>query len=68
MRVVLTTALLLGCSNIFMTFAWYAHLKNLSHRPWIIAALVSWGMAWFKNGRFRVTVDRAWAQPPKEVV
>jgi uncharacterized protein len=37
--------LLLGCSNVFMTFAWYAHLKNLSDRPWYIAALVSWGIA-----------------------
>jgi uncharacterized protein len=36
---------LLTLSNVFMTFAWYAHLKNLSGRPWIIAALVSWGIA-----------------------
>ena len=36
---------LLFCSNIFMTFAWYAHLKELNHKPWIIAALVSWGIA-----------------------
>ncbi len=42
------TALLLGCSNIFMTFAWYAHLKNLNHKTWIIAALVSWGIALFE--------------------
>jgi hypothetical protein len=35
-------------SNIFMTFAWYAHLKNLAHRPWLIAALVSWGIALFE--------------------
>jgi len=39
---------LLGCSNVFMTFAWYAHLKNLSDRPWYIAALVSWGIAFFE--------------------
>jgi uncharacterized protein (DUF486 family) len=39
---------LLGCSNVFMTFAWYGHLKNLSHRPWIFAALVSWGIAFFE--------------------
>jgi uncharacterized protein (DUF486 family) len=39
---------LLGLSNVFMTFAWYAHLKELSHRPWIIAALVSWGIAFFE--------------------
>lgn len=36
---------LLLCSNVFMTFAWYAHLKNFSHQPWIVAALVSWGIA-----------------------
>ena len=39
---------LLTLSNVFMTFAWYAHLKNLSGRPWIIAALVSWGIALFE--------------------
>ena len=39
---------LLGCSNVFMTFAWYAHLKNLSDRPWYFAALVSWGIAFFE--------------------
>ncbi len=42
------TILLLVCSNIFMTFAWYAHLKELNHKPWIIAALVSWGIALFE--------------------
>lgn len=36
---------LLGISNVFMTFAWYAHLKNLGHKPWIVAALASWGIA-----------------------
>lgn len=36
---------LLVISNVFMTFAWYAHLKDLNHKPWIIAALVSWGIA-----------------------
>lgn len=36
---------LLIISNVFMTFAWYAHLKDLNHKPWIIAALVSWGIA-----------------------
>lgn len=44
----LTTILLLSCSNIFMTFAWYGHLKNLNHRHWVIAALVSWGIALFE--------------------
>lgn len=42
------TTLLLCCSNVFMTFAWYGHLKNLSNKPWIIAALVSWGIALFE--------------------
>jgi uncharacterized protein (DUF486 family) len=42
------TALLLLCSNVFMTFAWYAHLRNLADRPWWIAALVSWGIALFE--------------------
>ena len=45
---VATTAGLLIASNVFMTFAWYAHLKNLSDRPWWIAALVSWGIALFE--------------------
>lgn len=36
---------LLVISNVFMTFAWYAHLKDLNHKPWIIAALASWGIA-----------------------
>ncbi|MCA9039034.1 MAG: DMT family protein [Planctomycetaceae bacterium] len=40
--------LLLVCSNIFMTFAWYAHLKNLNHKPWIMAVFVSWGIAFFE--------------------
>ena len=43
-----TCALLLVASNVFMTFAWYAHLKNLSDKPWWIAALVSWGIALFE--------------------
>ena len=42
------TILLLSLSNVFMTFAWYAHLKELSQRPWIVAALVSWGIAFFE--------------------
>ncbi len=39
------TALLLVCSNVFMTFAWYAHLRDLRAKPWLVAALVSWGIA-----------------------
>lgn len=42
------TVLLLFLSNVFMTFAWYAHLKNLADKPWIIAALISWGIALFE--------------------
>lgn len=48
MPVILRTTLLLVLSNVFMTFAWYAHLRNLNHRPWWIAALVSWGIALFE--------------------
>jgi uncharacterized protein (DUF486 family) len=44
----LATLLLLAASNVFMTFAWYGHLKNLADRPWFIAALVSWGIALFE--------------------
>lgn len=44
----LTFLLLLVCSNVFMTFAWYAHLKELSARPWYVAALASWGVALFE--------------------
>ena len=39
---------LLICSNVFMTFAWYGHLKNLANKPWYIAALISWGIALFE--------------------
>ena len=46
--VIARTALLLVLSNVFMTFAWYAHLRNLSDRPWWIAALLSWGIALFE--------------------
>ena len=48
MNAIARTVLLLTCSNIFMTFAWYAHLKNLSQKPWIVAALISWGIALFE--------------------
>lgn len=46
--VILRTAGLLALSNIFMTFAWYAHLKDLAGRPWYVAALISWGIALFE--------------------
>ena len=48
MQTVPVTILLLVLSNVFMTFAWYAHLKNLSGSPWYVAALVSWGIALFE--------------------
>lgn len=48
MSPVLSTIILLTLSNVFMTFAWYAHLKELSGKPWIIAALISWGIALFE--------------------
>jgi uncharacterized protein (DUF486 family) len=48
MSVILRTVGLLVLSNVFMTFAWYAHLKNLNDRPWYIAAILSWGIALFE--------------------
>ena len=48
MPVIVRTVLLLCASNVFMTFAWYAHLRNLSQKPWYIAAFVSWGIALFE--------------------
>jgi len=48
MRPIGFTILLLSLSNVFMTFAWYAHLKELNQKPWVVAALVSWGIAFFE--------------------
>jgi uncharacterized protein (DUF486 family) len=48
MSVLVKTTLLLAASNVFMTFAWYAHLKNLNDRKWYIAAIASWGIALFE--------------------
>ena len=48
MNPVVRTIVLLTLSNVFMTFAWYAHLKHLNSKPWIVAALVSWGIALFE--------------------
>ena len=48
MPVTLQTILLLVCSNIFMTFAWYSHLKHLQNQPLILAVLFSWGIAFFE--------------------
>ena len=48
MNAVITATCLLLASNVFMTFAWYAHLKTLMDRPWYVAAVVSWGIAFFE--------------------
>lgn len=57
MNPVVSTILLLMCSNVFMTFAWYAHLKELGSKPWIVAALISWGIALFEY-LFQVPANR----------
>ncbi len=48
MPIVLRVVLLLTCSNVFMTFAWYGHLRTLRDKPWLVAVLVSWGIAFFE--------------------
>ena len=48
LSVVLRTAVMLVFSNLFMTFAWYGHLRNLNDKAWYVAALVSWGIALFE--------------------
>ncbi|MCH8179354.1 MAG: DMT family protein [Proteobacteria bacterium] len=57
----LQSALLLVASNVFMTFAWYGHLKNMAGRPWLFAALVSWGIALFEY-LLQVPANRIGAQ------
>lgn len=57
MNPILTSIGLLICSNVFMTFAWYAHLKEMNHKPWIVAALISWGIALFEY-MFQVPANR----------
>lgn len=57
MPVLMQTVLLLVASNVFMTFAWYAHLKELNARPWYVAALLSWGVALFEY-LFQVPANR----------
>ncbi|MGQ0688303.1 MAG: hypothetical protein EVA59_09990 [Limnobacter sp.] len=57
MPAVPVTIVMLLISNIFMTFAWYAHLKDMSQKPWIIAALISWGIALFEY-LFQVPANR----------
>lgn len=48
MSYTLRTILMLAMSNVFMTFAWYAHLRNLAHKPWYVAAVISWLIALFE--------------------
>jgi hypothetical protein len=48
LQTIALTATLLAASNLFMTFAWYGHLKNLQASPWYLAALASWGIALFE--------------------
>jgi len=55
--IVLKTALLLICSNTFMTFAWYAHLRNWNDKRWYVAAALSWGIAFFEY-LFQVPANR----------
>jgi hypothetical protein len=57
MHVIAKTTLLLLCSNIFMTVAWYGHLQNLNSRSWFIAAVLSWGVAFFEY-MFQVPANR----------
>jgi hypothetical protein len=57
MSLIAKTVGLLLISNVFMTFAWYAHLRDLSQRPWLIAALASWGIALFEY-LFQVPANR----------
>lgn len=61
MPVWLQTTGLLVASNVFMTFAWYGHLKHLNNRPWIIAALIAWGIALFEY-LLQVPANRIGAQ------
>ena len=57
MNPIITTIVLLTCSNVFMTFAWYAHLKELNGKPWVLAAVLSWGVAFFEY-MFQVPANR----------
>jgi uncharacterized protein len=55
--IVSKTVLLLACSNTFMTFAWYAHLRNWGSKKWFVAAILSWGIAFFEY-LFQVPANR----------
>ena len=55
---ILWTTFLLTCANVFMTFAWYSHLRNWGDKKWYIAAVLSWGIALFEY-LFQVPANRA---------
>jgi uncharacterized protein (DUF486 family) len=57
MKIIIQTIGLLLCSNTFMTFAWYAHLRNWHHKKWYIAAILSWSIAFFEY-MFQVPANR----------
>lgn len=57
MPIVFQTTVLLICSNVFMTFAWYGHLRNLAGSPWLVAAIASWAIALFEY-LFQVPANR----------
>jgi uncharacterized protein (DUF486 family) len=57
MPIIARTIVLLTASNVFMTFAWYAHLRNLHDKKWYVAALLSWGLALFEY-LFQVPANR----------
>jgi len=57
MSAAIRAVLLLVVSNTFMTFAWYAHLRNLGHKPWFVAVLASWSIALFEY-IFQVPANR----------
>jgi len=57
MKVILKTTVLLICSNTFMTFAWYSHLRNWNDKKWYVAAILSWGIAFFEY-MFQVPANR----------
>lgn len=57
MSALVQTIVLLTISNVFMTFAWYGHLRNLADRPWLMAAMLSWGLALFEY-LFQVPANR----------
>jgi uncharacterized protein len=57
MKTILKTIILLVCSNTFMTFAWYAHLRNWENKKWYVAAMLSWGIAFFEY-MFQVPANR----------